>query len=243
MTTATSKTRTDPQAESVTARNRPSAAAICRLFKPTPAARSMLSPGITTPDLFDQLVGLGLYADARRLMAHALPPRRAVWWATLSLRDSLEHVPFDSPAEDDAFAAAVRWAMEPSEAARRAAAKAGWAARPHTAAGQLALAVFLTGGSLSLPGLPGVYAAPHLCGRLCSVVVYLASVRFDPARYKSHLRTYLDVGLEVARGLNLPPGGPTDEPAPSEPTAPVWTDLDRVTAQLQGLLHNAGGQS
>ncbi len=220
----------------------PAADAVCRLFRPTPAARVLLTPGLSARDLFDQLVGLGLYADARRLLAHALPPRRAVWWATLCLRDAMDHAPFETPAEDGAFAAAVRWVMTPSEAVRRAAGTAGWAARPHTAAGQLALAVFLTGGSLSRPGLPAVYPAPHLCGRLCGVVVYLASVRFDPARYKDHLRAYLAVGRDVARGANLPPGGPADEPPPPEPAAPVWTDLDKLTAHLQGLLHATGNR-
>jgi hypothetical protein len=215
------------------------AEAVCRLFKPTPAARAMIVPGLPACVLFHQLVGLGLYADARRLLAHALPPRRAVWWAALCLHDSGTRKPFDTPEEEAAFAAAVCWVLTPGEAARRAAGAAGWAARPHTAAGQLALAAFLTGGSMSRPGLPAVYPEPHLCGRLCGVVVYLASVRFDPARYKNYLRQYLEVGLEVARGLNLPPGGAAEEPPPEEPAAPAWTSLDQLTAHVMGCLHNS----
>jgi hypothetical protein len=53
---------------------------------------------------------------------------------------------------------------------------------------------------------------------MCGVTVYLASVRFDPARYKDHLRQYLAIGADVARGENLPP----DLPPPAEPdTAPA----------------------
>src|SRR5262245_52476953 len=110
----------------------PTAEAVCRLFKPTPAARALLAPGLSARELFDQLTGLGLYADARRLPAHALPPRRAVWWSTLCLHDSLGHKPFETPEEDAALDAAIRWVLAPGEEARRAAAKAGWAARPHT---------------------------------------------------------------------------------------------------------------
>ncbi|HEY8506468.1 MAG TPA: hypothetical protein VIL46_17935 [Gemmataceae bacterium] len=201
---------------------RTTAAEVCRLFKLSPLGATLLKPEHAAPEFFDLLVEAGLYADARRLLAHALPPRRAVWWAGLCLTDSARQKPLAEAAERDALDAAVRWAAQPCEATRRAAEKAGWAARPTTAAGNLAMAAFLSGGSISRPGLPAVLPKPHLCGRLCGVAVYLASVRFDPARYKDHLRDYLAVGREVAQGKNLPPDLPPlpdPDPVPAPGTA------------------------
>jgi hypothetical protein len=187
------------------AANPPTAADVCRLFKLKPPAAKMLTPNLTPQQFFGQLVEAGHLADARRLLAHSLPPRRAVWWASLCLHHSAGRKPLPTPAEEVAFAAAGRWIVEPTEANRRTAEKTGWAAKPTTAAGILAMAAFLSGGSMSRPGLPPVHPEAHICGRLCGVVVYLASVRFDPARYKQHLRQYLAVGLDVARGHLLPP--------------------------------------
>lgn len=190
----------------------PDAAAVARLFRLSAPARPFVAPGTTTRAAFDALVAAGHLADARRLLAHALPPRRAVWWATLCLRHAAAKSPFETPEEDLAFDAVGRWVLAPSESTRRGAEAAGWAASPTTAAGILAMACFLSGGSISRPGLPGVFAAPHLAGRLSGVVVYLSSVRFDPANYLYHLRQYLVIGQQVAAGANLPPGGPEREP-------------------------------
>ncbi|MFO0823560.1 MAG: hypothetical protein U0792_10660 [Gemmataceae bacterium] len=195
----------------------PSATEICRLFALQPPARSLLTPGVPTREFFHTLVAAGHLADARRLLAHAMPPRRSIWWATLCLHHAAEQVPFETPEETQAFEAALRWVVGPSEATRRVAEVAAWNAEPTTAAGILAMACFLSGGSISRPELPPVIPASHLSGRLSGVVVYLASVRFDPAKYLHHLQEYLAIGEEVAAGRNLPPGRPEPEMTWVEP--------------------------
>ncbi|WP_439630189.1 DUF6931 family protein [Gemmata sp.] len=211
----------------------PTAADVCRLFVPTPPARALLAPGLAARDYFAALVAAGHLADARRVLAHSLPPRRAVWWAALCLHHAAGEVPFETPEEAGAFDAATRWVVAPSEATRRAAEAAAWLAQPTTAAGVLAMACFLSGGSVSRPGLPPVFAAPHLSGRLCGAVVYLASVRFDPAKYLRHLRDYLAIGQDVAAGRNLPPGRPEPEPwAEPRAAAPDPGAVDRLAGFL-----------
>ncbi|MCE9562702.1 MAG: hypothetical protein K8U57_11705 [Planctomycetes bacterium] len=206
---------------------------ICRLFSLQQPARALLTPGLATQDFFRTLVSAGHLADARRLLAHAMPARRAIWWATLCLHHAVEKVPFETSEEAGAFEAATRWVVAPSEATRRQAEDAAWTADPTTAASILAMACFLADGSISRPGLPPVIAAPHLSGRLCGVVVYLASVRFDPAKYLHHLREYLAIGVEVAAGRNLPPGKP-EQGSWMEPrcTAPDARAAERVTGFL-----------
>ena len=212
------------------------AAEVCRLFKLKPPAAALLTPDIGPRQFFDILVNADHLPDARRLLAHALPPRRAVWWAALCLHDSIGKKPLPTPAEEVAFAAAGRWIVEPKEANRRAAEKAGWAAKPTTAAGILAMAAYLSGGSMSRPGLPPVHPQAHLCGRLCGVVVYLAAVRYDPARYKQHLRQYLAVGADVARGVLLPPA-----PDFVDVTVPQAEEFAGVAERLAAFLAKTPG--
>lgn len=189
----------------------PTAADVARLFRLSVPARALLTPDLPARGFYDTLVSAGHLADARRLLAHAMPARRAIWWATLCLQHAAEKTPLATPEEELAFDAGVRWVLGPSEATRRGAESAGWAAKPTTSAGILAMACFLSSGNISRPGLPPVFAVPHLAGRLAGVVVYLASVRYDPAHYLHHLRQYLVIGQEVAAGRNLPPGGAEPE--------------------------------
>lgn len=213
------------------------AAAVCRRFRLSPAAAALLTPAAGPPAFFEALVAAGHLADARRLLAHALPPHRAVWWATLCLHHSGTRQPLPA-AERAALLAAGRWCLAPSEATRRAAEAAGRAAGQATAGGVLGLAAFLSGGSMSRPGRPAVLPEPHLCGRLCGVVVYLASVRSDPARYKQHLRDYLAVGRAVARGELLTP---VPDPVPDDAPVPAAPGDAELAGRLAAFL--AGGKA
>ncbi|MCZ2342110.1 MAG: hypothetical protein LC104_09990 [Bacteroidales bacterium] len=196
------------------------AADICEWFPLQPAARLLLEAHLTPRQFWDRLVEAGHLADARRLLAHTLRPESAIWWAMLCLEQSLQCKPLERPEESAAWAAVGHWLMAPSESHRRRAEAMSRGAGITSAAGILASAVFLSGGSISRPGLPGVYPAPYLCGRLCGVVVYLAAVRIDPARYRVRLRQYLQLGLEVAHGWNPPPVY-LPEPSLAEPRTPV----------------------
>lgn len=190
---------------SPTPRPKRTARDICELFALHPAARVLLEDDLSSQAFFDRLVEAGYLADARRFLAYSLRSEAAIWWATLCLEESRTRKSFEHPEAADAFQAVGQWLASPAESTRRVAETAARRAGTTHVTGILASAVFLSGGSLSRPGLPGVYPAKHLCGRLCGVVVYLASVRTDPARYRDRLRQYLQLGREVARGENPPP--------------------------------------
>lgn len=175
---------------------------LCRWFKLKPAARPLLNPELTPQQFFAILMENKLYADARRVLAHALPKRRAVWWGCLCVWEALRSENL-TPAEYSALEATMRWVVRPSEQERRAAEAAGWAAKPTTLPGCLAMAAYLSDGSMSKAGLPYVPTKPFLTGRLVGVAVYLASVRKQPANYLSRLRQFLEMGKEIARGRNL----------------------------------------
>ena len=211
---------------------------LVKLFRLKSEARKLLRPEMTPQEYFECLMLHNHLAEARRLLAHALPPMRSIWWATLCLHHSLRFMSFATEQEESAFAAVLDWLRRPMEPERRAAEQAGWRAKPSTAAGILALSVYLSSGSMSRPGLPVVRPAAHLCGRLAGVVVYLASVRYDPAQYRHHLRQYLQIGVDVARGVNPPPVSAVFESPIEVPAAMVrggsatlpepWSELFRM---------------
>lgn len=181
------------------------AARVMALFDVSAEAASLAVPDATVERQVEAWTEAGCLADARRLLAHALPPRHSLWWALLCLTEAHRQGPYP-PAVADAFAAALEFVLDPTEPGRRACHAAAEAAGSTTAGGVIGHAAFLSGGSMAPPDCPPVLPAPHLCGRMCGVAVYLASVRFNPARYKRHLEHFIGIGLKVARGELAIPG-------------------------------------
>lgn len=175
-------------------------------------ARALLEDGLSPRDYFERLRTDGHLAEARRVLTHMLPRRRALWWSCLCVLDGCRP---ESGLLADALQAVVRYCVEPSEGHRRAAEAVGRAARRDGLARSLALAAFLDAGSISRPHLRFVPPRPFAAGRLVSVAVYLASVRLDPSHYKEHLGRYLDIGLELVQGPDPWQTGSSAEPASS----------------------------
>jgi hypothetical protein len=157
---------------------------------------------MTTADYFRALLDAGRDQDARRLLAFALPKRRALWWGCLCAWDGLRGKA--SPQELAALECVTDFIHSPGEERRRAAQKSREGLRPSSPAGTLAAAAFLSAGSISVPGAITPIPAPdHLTGQLVSVAVYLSAAIREPARYKLHQRHYLALGEEIALGRNL----------------------------------------
>jgi hypothetical protein len=179
------------------------AAALCRQqrIKLRPEGQALLCDDLSPRQFFDRLLEHGCYADARRVLAHSLPKRRALWWGCLCALDAYRPAP--PPLDEAVLQTVVQFVQDPTEANRRAVVPLAKEAGMNSLTGCLAMAAFFSDGSISRPGLPFVPARPFVTGRLVGVAVYLAAVRRDPAHYRDHLRQYLALGLEVARGNNL----------------------------------------
>lgn len=166
-----------------------------------PAAESLLEEGLSPQAYFERLLATGYLAEARRILAHAMPKRRALWWACLCAQDAYRNELPEPVAR--AVGAVTRFVQDPSEANRREAERVGRELPGSRLEGCLAMAAFLSEGNISLPHLPVVQPKPHVTGRLVGVCVYLASVIRSAAHYKQHLHRYLDMGVDIARGMNL----------------------------------------
>lgn len=189
----------------------------CRI-KLKPGAESLLDDRLTPRAYFERLLQNGHLAEARRILAHTLPKRRALWWACLCAQDAYQDDLPQSVAR--AIEVVTRYVRDPSEPNRREAERVGRSLPPNRLEGCLAMAVFFSQGSVSLPHLPMVPPRPFVTGRLVGVCVYLASVTRSAAHYKDHLRQYLAVGVDIARGQNLWQD-PGNEPKRIDPASPA----------------------
>jgi hypothetical protein len=196
--------------------------------------RSLLRAGLSIDEYLGLLLEKRCYADARRVLAHALPKRRALWWGCLCAWDVYRPQP---PEEvHKVLQSVVDFILHPTEENRRATAARAQEVGPNALAHCLAMGAFCSDGSLAPPGLPCVAPRPFLTGRLVGVTVYLAAVMHEPAKYKDHLREYLAMGIEIFRGNNLwTDGGVSEAGEPSaaaNPIPPVGDDPAAVTFQV-----------
>lgn len=174
------------------------------------AARALLVDDQSAEAYVALLSANRLYADGLRFMAHRLPKRAALWWGCLCVWEIDRPEP--SPATSATLQAVVDWIREPSEKHRRAADTAAEVAGLDSPAGALAQAVFLSGGSMSLPGLPAVAPDPLLTAKMVAHAVLLASWSTLPDQWDQCQRRFLSMAGEVVRnGAGLPP------PAGSKP--------------------------
>lgn len=179
------------------------AAEACRGLTLGPEAAALLADGQAPRALgayLDALAAAGHFPDAEVVLAHCLPKREAVWWASQCVRAAAGPQP--PPAVEAAIQAAEAWAAAPGDRNRRRAYPAAEAAGFGHPAGCVALAAFLSGGSLAPPDLPAVPPADHLTGDTAAAAVQLAAVLSDPARAPERHRAFLKLGLDVARGKN-----------------------------------------
>jgi hypothetical protein len=172
------------------------AAELCVLAEVGDEARALLVPDDLPREFVSQLVANGLFPDAVRVIAHALPRREAVWWAWVCARKVAGAEP--APPVQAALDATERWIVQPSEENRREALLFGEAAEFGTAAGCAALAAFMSSGSLAPPEVPPVPPGEYLTAKAVSGSVTLAAVATEPERAEEKFQEFLKLGLEVA---------------------------------------------
>ena len=185
-----------------------SAAEVCKNFPLKEDARPLLRAGQSPREFLEALIAGGKHAPAIEFLAHALPPREAIWWGLLCLQQI--NGSMLSPAETAACKAAVAWVLDPTEENRRAVREPAQAAGPSTPAGVLALAATWTGGSLApdpkpnpnpkVPPPPPVPPGPFLPARAVAGAVLLVAVKGDPVRLAQTQRSFVELGIGVAEG-------------------------------------------
>jgi hypothetical protein len=190
--------KTPPALKKVEAKT---AGEICAALELSEPARKLLDDQVSPAGFLARVSEAGLMPDAVRFLAHAMPKREAVWWACECVRAAA----LDSgDASKAALDSAARWAADPSEENRRAAEKAAGQAQS-TPEGIVALAAFLSGGSMAPPEAQEVKPADDLTARSVAGAILLAAVARQPQQAPERYRRFLELGLDAA---NKPlPGG------------------------------------
>lgn len=173
----------NPATQGATAKT---AAEICARFELDAEAKPLLRDGIAPPDFLAALIKSGQYAAAIDFIAHALPPRDAIWWGCLCL----QHAVGDkmSAADRTAASAAVQCLMQPTAESRAAAKAAAEPADPLSPASALALAASQTGGP------------PFASAKSAARAVKLACIKTEPANISKNQRSYIELGVDIAQG-------------------------------------------
>jgi hypothetical protein len=173
-------------------------AEICALFPLSAEGRALLEPDVSAGAFIDRLSAEGLWIDAVRFLAHALPKREAVWWACLAARAALGDAPPETLRQ--AVETAEAWVYRPNEDNRRAAMGAATAAGSDNPASWAAHGAFWSGGSLTAPDAPVVPPGETLTAQAVAGAVCLAVVQREPARAAEKYRGFITQGLDIAAG-------------------------------------------
>ncbi|MCV6605683.1 MAG: hypothetical protein OIF34_10285, partial [Porticoccaceae bacterium] len=110
------------------------------------AFQPLLQPDASPMAFLRTLHEAGHFNAIVTFLAHALPPREAIWWGCCCLEQLVEPLP---ELQQKALQTARNWVQEPSEEHRRIAENYAQRAELDNAAGWLAQATFWSGGSIT----------------------------------------------------------------------------------------------
>lgn len=176
-------------------------------FNLSPEAEQMLPSSATLPIFLRRLFDGRLDVDAMRVLAHAMPLRRGIWWGALCVWHAEQGKP--SPAEGPKLAAVVQWVVDPVEARRQAAASLAHGI-VQTAADACLQAV-AHAGSIPNPTAPLSPNDPAQAARMIEAAVFIAYAQHAKLDPTLDYRRFLVLGLQVAEGRipwPLPPQSP-----------------------------------
>jgi hypothetical protein len=162
-------------------------------------AIAVAEPGMPVEAFVNALCRAGHLPQSVRALAHALPPREAISWAADFIRSDAPPV---RPQEKAAFEVVENWIADTNDENRRAAFAHAETAFG-TPAGALALAVFLSGGSVTFPPAPEVPPAPHSAAKAAAGAIALAVVSKQPEKAPDKYRAILADGIKRAHELKL----------------------------------------
>lgn len=153
----------------------------------------------TTPhELIVRAINREYFPDAVTFLAHALPVRESVWWATVCASTRSDW----GSAEENAISAARAWVYTPDETARRYAEQMAKEAQLGSGAGWAAQAVFWSSGSITAPEDSSVSPPPFLYAHAVAGSINLSAVLPDGEQAISRYQNFFKIGLDIARGGN-----------------------------------------
>ena len=180
-----------------------------------PEGLALLEDGMTPDGFVEALLHGEQWNDALGFWARAVPMARGIRWARACVVDALEEAGEEGPGGETqrVMQSVDAWIEEPSDERRRGAFDAAQDAGLDTAPAILALAIFLSEGSMSLPELEPVPAEDGLAHTALAGSVQLATVLFAPEKSTERVKRFLALGRQICAAPVLEPeqSAPVDE--------------------------------
>jgi len=171
-------------------------------------ARELATPEVAPPDFLNTLEERQLYYDAILFLAHIMEPKPSIEWACKAIHEL--QPPGEPIAGQDCLTIAETWLKAPADPLRFTARDTAEKSGLEAPADCVAMAVYLSGGSVTPPDTPEVDPPPYGAQRLCSGAILMAAVLNDPQHVVERQRKALALGRQCAK---LPP-------APEPPKEP-----------------------
>jgi hypothetical protein len=161
----------------------------------TEPARVLIEDGQSPSQYLDALERKSLYQDAIRFLAIKLEARRAIEWAHETVKEL--QAPEKNREQSASFAATGDWLKTPTDETRRQARKAADESGMSAPEDLVAMAVFLSGGSVAPPGAPETPAPQYTSQKMAAGGILLAVVAHAPERAEERYRKALQLGRAV----------------------------------------------
>ena len=171
---------------------------ICKNVDLEKDSQPLLKPGETLSGFIQELLKAFAFKDVIGVIAQALPPREAVYWACLCVRDVLDEKA--NPDDVLAIKAAEQWMINPNENDRYLNLQMAEKLEHATAAAWVANSVFWSGGSITPKGQAKVEPPEGIFGKSICGAVMLASATEDEKKTQNLQQRFIKRGVNIAQG-------------------------------------------
>jgi hypothetical protein len=171
---------------------------ICTRFNIKKEAWALLREGMAPGEFAGALMAGKQYLNGIDFMAHALPPREAVWWGCLCLQHACGNNL--TPTDKAACRAAVQWVMESTQENGAAALAPAQAAGATSPAAGLAMAACQTGAIGAPPPAPPQGPTPYAAAKSVAGAIKMACSKADPLKLIETQRLFLELAIGMADG-------------------------------------------
>jgi hypothetical protein len=161
----------------------------------TDGARALVREDSTPSSYLDSLEKQELFQDAIRFLAHKLPSDAGVKWASTCVREL--QAPEQKEQKNEPLEAAGEWIKAPGDATRWAAKDAADKAKATAPANLVAMAVFLSGGSIAPPEAPETMPPPYTAQKMIVGSILAAVLSYAPEKAPERYKRALAMGREL----------------------------------------------
>jgi len=154
-------------------------------------ARALVKDESTPSGYLEELEKQELYPDAVRFLAFKLATDAGIKWASACIKELRS--PEGKKEKDEAFEAADAWIKTPTDQTRFAAKEAGGKATKGESK-LLAMAVFMSGGSLAPAGAPETPPPKYSAQKMIAGSVQVTVVSHEPAKANERYKQALKIG-------------------------------------------------